>query len=319
MTGDLVDRYRGCLLGVAAGDALGMPVEGLTADQIRECVGEVREMIEPSSDHFHCGLMRGQFTDDTEETLLLAESIIEAGYFDIETFVSRLTDWGRSWIEDPSLNRGVGLATRVAIEGMLADVSWKESGVAVPTCGSAMRTAPIGLVYHCDLDMVARYADLQSLPTHSSPAARAGSVAVAVGVALSFLGFTPQKVVEMAASSSRRIDREFSYRLSMVMEFQDLVPQDALEEIGTSPMILETVPAAFYCYLNFEPVDALVNAATGGGDTDSIASMAGALVGASQGTGWLPENWLACLEEKERIERVAMDLASAGARICGKN
>ncbi|MHC1594931.1 MAG: ADP-ribosylglycohydrolase family protein, partial [Methanotrichaceae archaeon] len=48
MTGDLVDRYRGCLLGVAAGDALGMPVEGLTADHIRECVGEVREMIEPS-------------------------------------------------------------------------------------------------------------------------------------------------------------------------------------------------------------------------------------------------------------------------------
>ena len=84
MAAELLDRFRGCMLGVAVGDALGMPVEGLTRDEIAESLGEVREMIAPERDHFHCGLSPGQYTDDTEQTLLLAETIIEAGFFDVE-------------------------------------------------------------------------------------------------------------------------------------------------------------------------------------------------------------------------------------------
>ena len=72
----LLDRFRGCLFGVAVGDALGMPTEGYTAQEIREKFGLVREMLPAPEGHFHSGLLAGQFTDDTEETLLLAESII---------------------------------------------------------------------------------------------------------------------------------------------------------------------------------------------------------------------------------------------------
>ncbi|MHC1631935.1 MAG: ADP-ribosylglycohydrolase family protein [Methanotrichaceae archaeon] len=312
----LADRCKGCMLGLAAGDALGMPVEGLTADQIQEWVGTVDEMVAPSSDHFHCNLRPGQFTDDTEQTLLLAESMIEAGYFDVQKFAAKLTDWGRCLIEDPSLNRGVGQTSQMAIQKLLAHTSWKESGQPRPTCGSAMRTAPIGLVYHCSLDLVSRYADLQSLPTHSSRGARAGAVAVATGVTLSILGFSSQRVLEMAASFSRRVDCEFSDRLLVVKELLDLEPSEALKEIGTSPMALETVPAAFYCYLKFEPEEALITAASSGGDTDSIASMAGALIGAANGTSWLPSHWLSCLEDKDRIERVAAELALLSSSIC---
>ncbi len=316
MAEGLLDRFRGCMLGLAVGDALGMPVEGLTRDEIAESLGEVREMVAPEKDHFHCDLSPGQYTDDTEQTLLLAETIIEAGFFDVERFTSKLADWGRCWIADPSKNRGVGWTSKMAIQELLRDRPWQEAGFSTPTCGSAMRTAPIGLVYHCSLDLVARYAEQQSLPTHSSTGARAGSIAVAVGVALSLLGFAPPRVLEMAAAYSERVDQDLGRRLLMAKELLDLDPPEALAEIGTSPMVAETVPAAFYCHLKFEPEEALIAAASSGGDTDSIASIAGALAGASRGSGWIPERWLSCLEERGRIEQVAMDLTDVAARIC---
>ena len=316
MAGELLDQFCGCLLGAAVGDALGMPVEGMTAEEIRAGSGEVRDMIPPAADHFHSGLSPGQYTDDTEQTLILAETLIEAGSFDVERFASKLASWGRCWTADPRMNRGVGWTSKTAIQELLGGMGWREAGVATPTCGSAMRAAPIGLVYHCSLDLVARYADLQSLPTHSSAAARAGSVAVAVGVALSILGFAPLRVLEMAASASERVDGAFGRRLLLAKELLDLEPEEALAEIGTSPMVNETVPAAFFCYARFEPEEGLIAAASAGGDTDTIASIAGALAGAARGSEWIPERWLSRLEDRERIEGVAADLAILADRIC---
>ena len=117
----------------------------------------------------------GQFTDDTEETLILAESLIEHSGFSANGFSQRLMSWGSTWCLDQRLSSGVGFATRSAVESMIAGTPWQESGISIPTCGSAMRAAPIGLFYHADLGLVRSYADLQSLPTHSAPASRAGA------------------------------------------------------------------------------------------------------------------------------------------------
>lgn len=316
MLRELQDRCKGCMLGLAAGDALGMPVEGFSADQIKERFGLVRDMMPAPPGHFQFGLGSGQFTDDTLQTLLLAECILEGKCFDILRFTASLMDWGQCWTSDPRSGRGVGLTSRGAIEQLLANKDWTVSGVDIPTCGSAMRVAPIGLVYHCDLDLVSKFAEMQSIPTHSCSAARAGAVAVAVGVALALTGFSKSIVLEMASSFSMRIDSEFGRCLKRIGELLDLEPAEAFREIGTKPLVNETVPAAFYCYLKFDPEDALIMAASAGGDTDSIAAIAGALAGAAYGTKWLPERWLSCLEDRSRIERVAVDLAELGAGVC---
>ena len=316
MVGDLLDRFRGCLLGVAVGDALGMPTEGYTAREIRTKFGPVRDMMKAPEGHFHSGLEAGQFTDDTEETLLLCESLIESYGFSPERFSDKLTAWGMAWTLDERLNRGVGFATRSAVESMIAGTAWQESGIALPTCGAAMRAAPIGLLYHGDLNIIKSYADLQSLPTHSSPAARAGAVAVAAGVALCVNGFSKEAVLRIAASQAGKLDVDFANRLRRVISLQDLNPEEALERIGNSPEASETVPAAFYCFLKFEPEEALITAASGGGDTDSIASIAGALCGASRGFDWIPERWLRVLEGKERIENAAQGLSELYSMLC---
>ncbi|MFA6372669.1 MAG: ADP-ribosylglycohydrolase family protein, partial [Methanothrix sp.] len=72
----------------------------------------------------------------------------------------------------------------------------------------------------------------------------------------------------------------------------------------------------FYCFLKFEPEEALVMAASCGGDTDSIASISGSLFGAAQGTAWIPVSWLAALEGKERIEDAARGLFELSASFC---
>jgi ADP-ribosylglycohydrolase len=313
---DLLDRFRGCLLGVAVGDALGMPTEGYTAREINSKFGPVREMMPAPEGHFHSGLSAGQFTDDTEETLLLAESLIEASGFSADRFAEKLTAWGAAWTLDERLNRGVGFATRCAVESMIAGTAWQQSGLAIPTCGSAMRAAPIGLLYNFDLNIVKSYADLQSLPTHTSAAARAAAVAVAVGVALSLNGFSKEMILRNAASQASHLDAYFAERLLWVGTLLDLQPEDALGVIRNSPLASETVPAAFYCFLKFGPQEALIMAASSGGDTDSIASIAGSFFGAALGSSWIPQSWLAALEGRERIEDAARGLSELSASFC---
>lgn len=303
-------------MGVAVGDALGMPTEGYTAREISSKFGQVREMMQAPEGHFHSGLSAGQFTDDTEETLLLAESLIEASGFSADRFAEKLAAWGAAWTLDKRLNRGVGFATRCAVENMIAGTAWQQSGLAIPTCGSAMRAAPIGLLYNFDLNIVKSYADLQSLPTHTSTAARAAAVAVAVGVALSVNGFSKEMILRSAVSQASRLDAYFAERLLWVGTLLDLQPEDALGMIRNSPLASETVPAAFYCFMKFEPQEALIMAASGGGDTDSIASIAGSLFGASSGPSWIPQSWLAALEGRKRIEDAASGLSELSASFC---
>jgi ADP-ribosyl-[dinitrogen reductase] hydrolase len=313
---DVLDRFVGCLLGLAAGDALGMPTEGYSAEEIRSKFGTVRDMMPAPEGHFHSGLLAGQYTDDTQETLILAESLIEACGFSGDHFAEKLMSWGSAWTLDERLNRGVGFTTRSAVEQMLSGTSWQESGLRIPTCGSAMRAAPIGLFYHCDLNMVSRYADLQSISTHCSPAARAGSIAVAAGVALCLTGFPKTAILKMAASLSSQAEKEFADRLLWVGSLMKIDPDEAISAIGNSPDVSETVPAAFYCFLRFEPEEALIFAASSGGDTDSIACIAGALSGAFYGASWIPKHWLSCLEERERIVKIAKQLATLSASLC---
>ena len=305
---DLLDRFRGCLLGGAAGDALGMPFEGYTALEIRSLFGRIENMMAAPQGHFHACHRPGQFTDDTEETLMLAESLIEHSGFSANGFSDKLMSWGSTWCLDERICSGVGFATRSAVESMIAGIPWQESGISIPTCGAAMRAAPIGLLYHADLGLVKSYADLQSLPTHSSLASRAGAVAVAVGVALGLLNLPKDKILEGAALQAGRLDQDLARRLLWIRDLLPLPPKEALARIRNSPLARETVVSAFFCFLRFGPEEGLIAAASGGGDTDSIASIAGNLFGAAYGSGWIPERWLICLDQKERIEGIAGDL-----------
>lgn len=308
-------RFVGAVLGTFIGDALGMPVEGLPPGAIVRKHGLVLDLL-PAR------LGAGTYTDDTEMTLALAESLVCSRGFDGADLASRfLTRF------DP--RRGYGRGTQEALRLLRDGAAWNEAAAGVFGHGSfgngsAMRVAPVGLLYHDDLDKVAAIARETSSLTHSHPLGRGGAAVQALAVALALRwGVRGDDSLDaglfLAAISSRLGENEglFGECLDKVRLMLDrhpgLPPEASIDErlelaedvsavLGHDSRSFQSVPAALYSFLSsrrsFEW--ALATAVSLGGDTDTIAAMTGAMAGAHLGEEALPKRWRAGLEEGAR-------------------
>lgn len=289
-------RFLGCLLAGAAGDALGRMTESLPRWLTRWRYGIVRD--------YHQGVLRpvrgrGHYTDDTQLTLTVARSIDDRGEFQPDQLRQEIVDWLDYRI-------GAGRATVASAQRLRSGTDWPKAGD--PTSGgngSAMRVAPIGLVYHGNRDRLLGVAASSSIGTHSHPLAVAAAQLMASAVALAleytpetfsgteFLGRLPQGVNSPA----------WQERLQLLQSWLENPTDEALRRIGTGGFVLESVAAAFYLFardgLNLEK--AVVTAVNAGGDTDSVASMVGNLCGALHGHRAIPERWLRDLQHRDYI------------------
>lgn len=285
-------RFVGCMLGVAVGDALGMVVEGMRPRQIRQLYGTLRDF---QPERFGAG----RYTDDTQLTLVVAESLLACRGLDPEDLGRRIAEWLPE-------ARGAGAACTQAALRLRSGSSWYESGVHSAGCGSAMRVAPIGLYRHGNLEVLKAEAITSSLITHTDPRALAGAVAAACGVALlvSRSGpLDPRAWLAEIEEHVSEVDGEFAAAVGRARECLSLTLADALGQIGTGGFVLETVPAALLLFARF-PDDlegAVVAAVNAGGDTDSVAAIVGSFSGAYNGANAIPHRWLAGLENASLI------------------
>lgn len=291
----MVEKFEGCILGLAIGDALGMPAEGMSREKIKEIFGELREfMPSPYGD-----LKAGQWTDDTEQTILLAESILETVYFNPSNFAEKLKNWYLSG------GRRIGPTTRIAVINLLRGATWQNSGVFSDTCGSSMRVAPIGLVYHFNLNLVENYAEISSGITHKSPTAIAGSIAVAIAIACKVLDFSDEEMLEEVVKRVEKHDQLLADKITLAYEIKDKELDYAIEKLGNSISVLDAVPMSFYCVFsskNFEKC--VIRSANCGGDTDSISAIAGAIKGA-EGVENIPDRLIKGLEDSDYLIELA--------------
>lgn len=303
--GKLRSVYTGCMVGAAIGDALGKQNEDLSRKDIlkKRFIKDYGKAPEGCPGE---KLSAGQYTDDTEQMLLLAQSLIECSGFDAGDFAEKIARWGTDALADPLRKSLVGPSSSSAITKLNSGVSWKESGSTTPSCGSAMRVAPIGLFYS-DLDEVEANAALSSIPTHNSPGAIAGAVAVAVGVRCALEGRECHEIMKESCTRASKYDKILGKKIEYSFEKRDEEPDKMFATLGTSYMVYETVPSAFYCFShNFElPEKALIEAVNAGGDTDSIACITGALAGARHSIDALPGRWIKGLEKMELVENIA--------------
>lgn len=298
------EKYIGCMLGAAIGDALGKQNEG----QSREDVLREGYVIDYGRVKAGCPgekLRAGQYTDDTEQMLVLARSIIRCEGFDIIDFATSIAKWGEEALNDPERKPLVGPSSSKAIARLNAGTNWKESGSDIPSCGSSTRAAPIGLFYD-DLLEVEKNAALSSIPTHRSAASVAGAVAVAVGVRCAIKEMKCFEIVKETIARASKYDIGLGRRLERAYRLRMEEPENVFAELGTSYLVYETVPSAFYCFMrHFESLEnAIIEAVNTGGDTDSIACITGALCGALHGIAF-PDKWIKGLENKETIEELA--------------
>lgn len=165
MSADARDRYRGALLGLAAGDALGTTIEFQPPGTFAP--------VEEITGGGPFGLEAGQWTDDTSLALCLAESLIERRGFDLHDQLRRYVRW---WKEGHLSATGecfdIGTTTRQALDGFLrtgepsapAD-EWSAGN------GSIMRLAPVPMFYANDMAAALDFASRSSIATHAAPEA----------------------------------------------------------------------------------------------------------------------------------------------------
>ena len=302
----LRDAYRGALVGGAVGDALGRPAEARARSVV---IAEYGRLVDYQPWWGWDAGPVGTFTDDTQLTLATAESLIAGGgVLDPADLARRLLDWLPE-------ARGAGRATVAAVDRLAVEPWWR-AGTRSAGNGGAMRAAPIGLVHLHDIDLLRRQAALATVVTHADPMAVAGAVAHAWLVA-SLTAVHPGRldvnrlIDGLVATLDDLADhgapeRDWQYRpgktgdpvrlvdrLAEVPAWLDAPVDDALGHFYNGAFILESLPAAVWFFLRRpdDPETVIVEAVMGGRDADTIASMAGAYVGAYLGLDALPERW----------------------------
>jgi len=293
------------MLGAAIGDAIGKQNEGLSRKDILSN-GYVKDYGRAPAGCPGEKLRAGQYTDDTEQMILLAQSLIDCSGFDAGDFAERMAQWGADALADPLRKALVGPSSSAAVSRLNSGISWKNSGSRIPSCGSSMRAAPIGLFYS-DLDEVEEKAALSSIPTHNSSGAIAGAVAVSVGVRCALDGMENPEIIKESCVRASKYDEGQGGKIWFSFEKRSEEPDKVFAELGTSYLVNETVPSAFYCFSRYfdEPEKAIIEAVNAGGDTDSIACITGALSGALHGIDAFPERWIKGLENRDRVENIA--------------
>ncbi|MHB8840600.1 MAG: ADP-ribosylglycohydrolase family protein [Candidatus Aquicultor sp.] len=304
------DRFIGCLLGLAIGDALGSRVEGYSPEAVQRSNVDMTEFLDEL-----WSWSRGRWTDDTKMALALAGSIVDAHGFDPEQAAKRYLDWYTS-----GDLRGIGKITQQSLENLKEGASWRNSGVKADWAagnGTAMRVAPIGLLNVNTIDNLWRNAADDAKITHNNHEAINGSFAVAFAVSRLAKGdIEPDKLIPEVLNLLHPSDVLLRLEASQKLFEQGGASQDALADLGTSGYVVETVASSFYCFITSQDSyeTAVYNAIRGGNDTDTTAAITGALSGAYLGFEGIPLKWREEVEDSPIIERLATELYTIALR-----
>lgn len=319
----LRDRYRGCLIGGAIGDALGRPGEGRSPASIEATWGELRDYHPWSG--WESG-PQGTITDDTQLTMEVARTYLARGCLDPADFAMRVGDW-------LDVGRGKGRTCVDAALRIREGLPWIETGRKSAGNGAAMRAAPVGLARPDDLNGLRREAMLNCVVTHADRLAVASTVVMAFSVAyllrvpagdLDIEHFAGSLVAALEGTPDapyleRRRDPtpqrvRLSERIAEVARWLDRTWQHVTAYTWTGAYVLESLPAAIWFFLRYadDPEECLVRAASVGHDCDTIAAMAGNMIGALHGLEGLPARWRNDLEYHDQLIDMAdglVDLA----------
>jgi ADP-ribosylglycohydrolase len=313
---EVFKKIYGALAGVAVGDSMGMPVEMWPRGKIQRRFGRIADFLPaPDDNEITRGLAAYEVTDDTESTIVIAESIIAArGAVIPRDIVERISAWAAS---DSKSTNVLGPSTKRAFAEIAKGVPIEEAGRFGETNGASMRIVPVGAVSDVrDLIGLVDRVRLACSPTHNTGVAIAGAAAVAAAVATGLDSSTagPEEALKAAIAAARlgqklgyevfapSVARRIELGLSLVRGRGDTAEEathDLYEVIGTGLPTQESVPTALSLVLlaRGDPLACARLAANMGGDTDTIGAMSAGVCGALSGIDAFPPAVLRRLDE----------------------
>lgn len=296
----VIERFRGCLLGLAIGDAVGTTVEF----QPRHSFPPVTDMV--GGGPFN--LKPGQWTDDTSMALCLATSLIEIGGFDAIDQMNRYCDWfDHGYLSSTGQCFDIGNTVRQAL------VEYKSSGN--PFSGSThprsagngclMRLAPVPMFYFPDFDRILQFSGESSRTTHGATECVDACRLFGAMLFQAFSGASKSEILlsnppEVVSSPSIQGIAKGTYRHKTVSEIQ-----------GTG-YVVDSLEAALWCFWTTETYGQAILAATNlGDDADTTAAICGQIAGAYYGESGIPKHWLNQITLQQEIAKLAEQLCTA--------
>ncbi|GAB3616862.1 ADP-ribosylglycohydrolase family protein [Okibacterium endophyticum] len=315
-------RALAALRGLALGDALGMPTQSMSPEQIAADYGVIDRFIAAGpNQRIAVGMPAARITDDTEQAVLLGELLVESGgSIDPGVFADRLLAWEQRMIDAGSLDL-LGPSTKAALSRLHNGVPPEEAGRFGATNGAAMRIAPVGIAtpaepLHAFVDAVARASQITHNTSIGLAAAAAVGAAVSAGVAGAGMDDALETAVAAADLAERRGHWVAGGRIGPRIRWAAALLRDApvaeraslvTDVIGTSVQAQESVVAALaLASVSSSPWQTLCDAAAYGGDSDTVAAMAGAVLGAVHGPDAWPADATAAVERLNGLELDAL-------------
>ncbi len=347
-----IDRARGCLLGLAVGDALGAPLEGLSASQIRLHYDQITGYVDGATAWRrkpYRWRMPGLYTDDTQQALALSDVLIERGHVDVarlaEVYIALANPKGNY----VGAHRGVGRSFRKVLTNLERGVCPTLTGSDSAGIGAAMRIAPVAVYFADEPESIFSAVVNASLMTHHDVRSLAGALAVTSAVRRLMAGEVRDPgfllwVAADVAKAEARLALEFSDKVTSIGDYGrslskaiahseklvDLTRDRAMAllvdeanhhgaepacrraTLGFPPALIPTCLYLFVMTESFE--EALQEVVNLGGDADTAGAILGALAGAHYGEAAIPERWLEGLQNRDAIAARGDLLASREPR-----
>ncbi len=286
-------------MGLAIGDALGGLFEGQSAERIRSRFTSADALINYPTKAIW-------YTDDTQMAIGLAESLVENG----EVLEAHLC---QSFVANYDPGRGYGFGACAVLDAMEQGRDYRQVAKDYFPGGSfgngaAMRVAPLGAFFHDDLELLVKQARLSALPTHVHSLGVEGAELTALAAALAMRADVFDRSTYFDELLRRCKSEDYQHRLNEASQVNTF---DELASLGNGIAAIESVPTAIACFAqNSESyADTIGSAILQGGDTDTIAAMAGAISGAHLGVDAIPKRLRELLEDSPKGRRYIVQLA----------
>lgn len=299
----LRERYRGALLGLAVGDAVGTTVEF----RPRGTFAPITDMT--GDGPFH--LEAGQWTDDTSMALCLAASLVEQGEFDVRDQMDRYCAWMQhGYMSSTGTCFDIGVTTSRALQNYLKSND-PYSGSPDPRAsgnGSLMRLAPVPMFYYPDIAEAIHYSGESSRSTHAAPECIDACRYYALLLCHALAGQDKESL--LAPPNLGTFDPPLAPKIENIA--QGSYRAKNRDRIVGNGYVVNSLEAAIWCFAtttNYQ--DAILTAANLGDDADTTAAICGQLAGAYYGVNSIPASWLAKLALRSEIEELADRLLPA--------
>jgi ADP-ribosyl-[dinitrogen reductase] hydrolase len=296
------ERYQGCLLGLACGDAVGTTVEF-----------RARGSFEPVTDMVGggpFGLTAGEWTDDTSMALCLAASLVHCEGFNPVDQMNRYCNWRSvGYMSSTGNCFDIGLTVSGALTRYLAsgDPFAGDPDPRTAGNGALMRLAPVPMFWAADAQATWRQAGESTRTTHGAQEAIECSQLLALQLRAALLGESKAAVLATAplAPLSEKV---------AALARGDCASKPR-ERIKGSGYCVESLEAALWCFAHTQSFEEAVLAATNlGDDADTTAAICGQLAGAFYGAGGIPARWLDKLVMREEMAQMAERLLALANR-----